>query len=138
CAWRRARPAPPARAPAPPARESEAELRAAVERYSAWREHVRPFLIENIGWFIGGFLVVAGSLYFLREAWGSFAQLGRQMLIVATALAYAGGFVGVALWLKRKHGLRTASRAMAYVGLALVPVAAVAASRTFALRVWAW
>ncbi len=133
-----ARTARPAPAPALPARGSEAELHAAVQRYSAWREHVRPFLIENIGWFIGGFLVVAGSLYFLREAWGSFAQLGRQMLIVATALAYAGGFVGVALWLKRNHGLDTASRAMAYVGLALVPVAALAASGTFELRVWAW
>jgi hypothetical protein len=133
-----AHPSRTAPAAAPPPRGSKDELRAAVQRYSAWREHVRSFLIENIGWFIGGFLVVAGSLYFLREAWGSFAQLGRQMLIVATSLAYAAGFVGVALWLKRKHGLATASRAMAYVGLALVPVAALAASGTFELRVWAW
>jgi hypothetical protein len=130
----------PAKAPAapPPARGSAGELRAAVARYSAWREHVRPFLIENIGWFIGGFLVVAGSLYFLREAWGSFAQLGRQMLVLGTALSYAAGFVGVAFWLKRSHGLATASRAMAYVGLALVPVAALAASGVFDLNVLAW
>src|SRR5438552_3147760 len=39
-----------------PARGSEAEIREAVARYSAWREHVRPFLIANIGWFISGFL----------------------------------------------------------------------------------
>jgi len=38
--------------------------------------------------------------------------------------------VGVALWLKRNHGLDTASRAMAYVGLALVPVAALAPAVT--------
>ena len=121
-----------------PARGSSAEVRAAVEEHSAWRAHIRPFLVENIGWFIGGFLIIAGSLYFLREAWGSFAELGRDLLIVATALAYAGGFVGVGLWLKRSHGLATASRAMAYVGLSLLPVAALGCSGTFALRPLAW
>jgi hypothetical protein len=134
-------PAPPpplVLAPAPALRDSAAEVREAVEQYSAWREQVRPFLIENIGWFIGGFLVVAGSLYFLHSAWDQLAQLGRVLLIVATALAYSGAFVGFALWLKRAHGLATASRAMACVGLALLPVAALSCSGTFALRPLAW
>lgn len=129
---------PPAGGAAAPARGTRAETKRAVETYSAWSAHVRPFLVENIGWFIGGFLIVAGSLYFLREAWGSFAQLGRHLLVVATALVYAAGFVGVALWLKTKHGLESASRAMAYVGLALVPVATLAASGTFAISGLAW
>src|ERR1700730_10581308 len=124
--------------PVPVFRGSAAEVREAVEQYSAWREHVRPFLIDNIGWCIGGFLVVAGALYFLNGAWDQLAQLGRNLLIVATALAYSGAFVGFALWLKRAHRLATASRAMAYVGLALLPVAALSCSGTFALRPLAW
>src|SRR6202048_3902032 len=62
--------------PVPAFRGSAAEVREAVEQYSAWREHVRPFLIDNIGWFIGGFLGRARSRSFLESAWGPLAPPG--------------------------------------------------------------
>ncbi len=113
---------PGAAAPLPP-RGSEAEAKAAVAAYSAWSETLRPLLLENLPWFVGGFLVIAGSLYFIREAWGAFAAVGRHVLAVSVLLAYAAGFVGVGLWLKKQKPLASASRAMSYVGLSLLPVA---------------
>ena len=125
-----AAPRKPARQPLP-ARGSDAEVRAAVARYSAWNESVRPFLVENVGWFIGGFLVIAGSLFWIRLAWNAFEAVGRHLLSVTVLLAYAAGFVGVGFWLKKKQALPTASRAMAYVGLSLLPVALLSAAALF-------
>ncbi|MBS2023837.1 MAG: hypothetical protein JST92_15645, partial [Deltaproteobacteria bacterium] len=113
----------PPRPPPPPKGPSAGER--ARER---WRSQVRPILLENVGWFIGGFLVIAGSIYFIQEAWGGFQALGRHILLVAVALAYAGAFVGVGVWFKSKYNLNTASHAMATVGLCLLPVAMISAA----------
>ena len=121
-----------------PERGSTAEVQAAVASYSAWSEAVRPFLVENIGWFIGGFLVIAGSLYGIREAWGAFEAVGKHLLAVVVLLGYAAAFVGVGLWLKKKQALPTASRAMAYVGLSLLPVSVLSAADLFASSRLGW
>ena len=120
------------------AREQRAAERRA-RRTQQWDESIKPFIAENVLWFLGGFLIILGSLYFIRLAWGLTGVVGRHLLLVSIALAYAAAFVGVGLWFKRKHNLTTPSRAMAYVGLSLLPVALLETADAFntSRAVWA-
>ncbi len=77
----RVEPAPVAAPPPPPVEEPVVEAQpveeveeddvpgtddALVEEASTWHRIWKPFLSESVGWFVGGFLILAGTLYWSR------------------------------------------------------------------------
>ncbi len=45
-----------------------------IESASQWSAIVKPFLLDNVGWFVGAFLVVAGFIVLIVSFWGSIEQ----------------------------------------------------------------
>jgi hypothetical protein len=105
-----------------PLPRNEAPVRS-VPAKSWWKEHIRPNLsVETIVWFVGAFLLIAGSIYFVHESQGLF----RALLVSGMLAAYAWGFgeAGRRLALQRK--LPGAGRVLAAIACALGPIAAAA------------
>ena len=76
-----------------------------IERESPWSSTWKPFLYENVGWFVGAFLLLSGSFYFVAESQG----VARTLLVTGLLAAYATGF-----WFGGRHlagrGLTIAGR----------------------------
>jgi len=84
-------------------------------------------LYENVGWFIGALLVLAGSIYGVREAWSSLDDSGRFLTVGGAFFAYHAGFIGLGALLAKK-GPR-AGQALSGIGMLLLPITAVAFMR---------
>ncbi len=98
----------------------------AVEAVSTWRSVWRPFLYESIGWFIGAFLVVTGSVYFVALGWSGMSTLGRGLTIFGLAAGYSAAFSVVGALLLRREGLAGAGRVVSLIGSAMAPFAPLA------------
>jgi hypothetical protein len=73
-------PEPPAFTPSPHPRQraragwrpaAPNPLEKALQTLSGWPKLIAPFLMQNIGWFIGGFCFVAGALFLIANTRGS-------------------------------------------------------------------
>jgi hypothetical protein len=81
---------------------------------------VGAVLYENIGWFLGALLVLAGSVYGVREAWLAFGETGRYLTVGSAFFVYHLMFVGLAALLAARAD--TASRVVAGIGVGLLPI----------------
>ncbi|HEX8699144.1 MAG TPA: hypothetical protein VF815_09935, partial [Myxococcaceae bacterium] len=63
-----------------------------VEETSTWDRIWRPFLYESIGWFVGAFLILAGTLYFVFESWAGMTSLSRSLVVFGMTAFYSVGF----------------------------------------------
>jgi hypothetical protein len=100
----------------------ELALKAAGRRWAAFT----PFLVQNIGWFIGGFCFVAGSMFLVTYTSGYAKALSVwASLTLYVFLLLWGGFY---LRLKRPE-LRTAALMLLCLSVALIPLALAAAAR---------
>ena len=45
-------------------------LERTLKTVSGWHALIAPFLVQNIGWFIGGFCFVAGSVFLVSYTTG--------------------------------------------------------------------
>jgi hypothetical protein len=87
---------------------------------------VGSWIYENIGWFLGATLVLAGSLYGVREAWQTLGDVPRHLVVSGALLGYHAGFVGVgAVVARRSQG---PGRVLSGIGWLLLPVVFVALS----------
>jgi hypothetical protein len=84
----------------------------------------KAVLYERVGWLIGFMLVLAGSIYGVREAWLALDETGRDLTIGGAFFAYHAAFIGMGALIARK-GPR-AGRVLSAIGTSLLPVAAVA------------
>lgn len=75
---------------------------------------------ENIGWFIGALLVLAGSVYGVREAWNALGDVARHAVVAGALLAYHAAFVGAGAALSRASA--SAGRVLATIGAGLLPM----------------
>jgi hypothetical protein len=91
---------------------------------STWDREVRPLLNENVGWFVGALLVLAGSIYGVREAWRSFGGVARHLVVGGALVAYVAAFVGLARFVAKRS--EATARVLGSIGIALLPVASVA------------
>lgn len=91
---------------------------------STWDREVRPLLNENVGWFVGALLVLAGSIYGVREAWRSFGGVARHLVVGGALVAYVAAFVGLSRFVARRS--EATARVLGSIGIALLPVASVA------------
>jgi hypothetical protein len=101
-------------APSPPG-----ALERTLHALSGWPRALAPFLVQNIGYFVGGFLFVAGSVFLVSYT----AGFGRGVTVLAvltgyTLLLVAGGYV-----LRRKRpDLVLAGGVLMSLGLLLMPL----------------
>lgn len=97
-----------------------------LEAASSWRTVWKPFLSESIGWFIGAFLIVAGTFYWVAESWSSMTSVTRSLAVFALAAGYSAGFAAWSRFLDRREATRGAARVLALIGAVIAPLAAVA------------
>jgi hypothetical protein len=90
-----------------------------VERESPWRRHFRPFLYENVGWFVGAFLLIAGSVHLVGDSQGT----RRALLMLVLLSAYAAGFFLAGRHLV-KRGQVLAGRVVSSIATGIAPIAA--------------
>ena len=108
-------------APAPSALES------ALLRLSGWPRWLAPFLVQNIGWFIGGFCLVAGAVFLVVNSSG----LLHALLVWGSLSASSTLLVGAGYQLRRR-ALILASNVLLILGLLLGTLALAMALRLFA------
>lgn len=81
---------------------------------------VRSFLYENVGWFVGVLLVLAGSVYGVREAWRTLDGVARHAVVAGALLGYHAGFTGLARLLASRS--RAAGAVLSAVAVGLLPI----------------
>jgi hypothetical protein len=108
---------------APPVRSIAARV---VEETSSWDRLWRPFLYESIAWFLGAFLILAGTLYFVFESWAGMTSLSRSLVVFGLTAFYSVGFSAWGAFLMRREELRNAGRILGLLGSAVAPLAGVA------------
>jgi hypothetical protein len=101
-------------------------LERAMQAMAGWPALIAPFLVQNIGWFIGGLCFVAGSIFLVTYTTGfaktltSFAVLSVYTLL----LLWAGYQIR-----RRQPALEMSSSALLILGMLLVPLNVAAAVR---------
>lgn len=108
---------------APPVRSIAARV---VEETSTWDRLWRPFLYESIAWFLGAFLILAGTLYFVFESWAGMTSLSRSLVVFGMTAFYSVGFSAWGAFLMRRQELRNAGRILGLLGSAVAPLAGLA------------
>ncbi|HYH97275.1 hypothetical protein [Hyalangium sp.] len=108
---------------APPVRSIAARV---VEETSTWDRLWRPFLYESIAWFLGAFLILAGTLYFVFESWAGMTSLSRSLVVFGMTAFYSVGFSTWGAFLTRRVELRNAGRILGVIGSAVAPLAGLA------------
>jgi len=126
-----ARPPPPPPAPAPllhvEPRKATLDDRV-VEEASVWHRIWKPFLHESVGWFIGGFLILAGTLYGVYDAWGAMSGTAHALTVFGVAAAWTAGLAAWARFLSRREATKPAGRVLALIAGAVAPLAPLALS----------
>ncbi len=97
-----------------------------VEETSTWDRLWRPFLYESIAWFVGAFLILAGTLYFVFESWAGMTSLSRSLVVFGMTAFYSVGFSAWGAFLARRAALRNAGRILGLIGSAVAPLAGLA------------
>ncbi len=94
-------------------------LAEAVEVVSGWPRLVAPFLVQNIGWFIGGFCFVAGTLFLLSVTTG----FVNALVILASLAVYTGFLSWAGYAIRRKSpDLRTSGNVLLTISMLLAPL----------------
>jgi hypothetical protein len=97
-----------------------------VEQASRWHRIWKPFLNESVGWFIGGFLILVGTLYWVADAWGTMSGITRSLTVFGFAAAWTVGFAAWARFLSRRESTQRAGRLLALIAAAVAPLPPVA------------
>ncbi|GKT09387.1 hypothetical protein [Desulforhabdus sp. TSK] len=101
-------------------------LERALRTLSGWPALVVPFLAQNIGWFIGGFCFVAGSILLVSYTSG----FVKTLTVAAVLLAYTLFILWAAYRLRLKRPeLETSSSVLFSLGALLVPLNVAASVR---------
>ncbi|MGE6758523.1 hypothetical protein ACQKGO_10955 [Corallococcus interemptor] len=97
-----------------------------VEKTSTWRSVWRPFLYESIAWFIGAFLILSGTLYFVFESWDGMTSVTRSLTVFLMTVGYSVGFSVWGGYLARRESLRKPGHILGLIGSAVAPLGGVA------------
>ena len=110
----------------PPPRRARTSAARVVEEVSTWDTVWRPFLYESIGWFIGAFLIVAGSLYLAFDSWAGLTSFSRSLVVFGMTAGYSAAFSVCGALLARREALAGAGRILGLIGASVGPFAGVA------------
>jgi hypothetical protein len=126
----------PAAAPAPKtpaevvhpleAREAPGPDVRLVEAASSWSRVWKPFLTDSVGWFVGGFLILAGTFWFVADAWAGMTSTVRAVTVFGLAAGWTLAFAAWAKFLFRREATTPAARMLERLAAAMAPLAPVA------------
>ena len=104
-----------------------------IESTSQWSSMIKPFLLDNVGWFVGAFLVVAGFAVLIVTFWNSIEQnrvLMHSVVFLCLTLA-TGMFFTVAYFMRQRYPeLESSSNVLLVIVALLVPLVFAAALLT--------
>ena len=96
-----------------------------VEAFSRESKLLKPFLLDNVGWFIGGFLVIAGFVALVTTLWTGIKEheiLMRSIVFLAV-IGSTGLFFALAYFMRLKHPeLETSSNVLLIIVSLLIPL----------------
>jgi tetratricopeptide (TPR) repeat protein len=104
-----------------------------VEAVSEWSQVLKPFLIDNVGWFVGAFLIVAGFVVLITTFWQNIEenQILMASLVFVSLVAATGFFFAVAYFMRVKRpALETSSNVLLIIVSLLIPLVFAAAALT--------
>lgn len=108
------------------AREPESVDERVVQEASAWSRVWKPFLTDSVGWFVGGFLILAGVYYLVADAWADMTSLVRAGTVFGLAAGWTLAFFAWAKFLLRREVTAPAGRMLERLAAAMAPLATVA------------
>jgi hypothetical protein len=115
------------------AEDQPSPIQRLVDAASKWSAVAKPFLLDNVGWFVGAFLIVAGFVVLIVSFWGSIEQNRILMhTLVYFALAIATGmFFAAAYFMRLKYPqLENSSNVLLVIVALLIPLVFAAAILT--------
>jgi len=104
-----------------------------VDATSKWSTVLKPFLMDNVGWFVGAFLVVAGFGILIVTFWSSIEQnqILMHSLVYASLAIATGAFFSTAYFMRRKYPeLESSSNVLLVIVALLIPLVFAAAMLT--------
>lgn len=101
---------------------------AAPVRPGLW-QRLGPAFAENLMFFLGGFLLLAGALYFVSTAWTTMTGAAQLLVIEGGILCFGAALVGAGRLLNRDGTLDDLDRVLATAGGACTAFAALAVGR---------
>jgi hypothetical protein len=130
----------PRQAVAPPERRSFAEeeevptpTQRLIDSASQWSSVLKPFLLDNVGWFVGAFLVIAGFVVLIVSFWGSIEQnrILVHSIVYFSLLGTTGMFFAMAYFMRLKYPqLESSSNVLMVIVTLLIPLVFAAAVLT--------
>jgi hypothetical protein len=104
-----------------------------IDAASQWSTVLKPFLVDNVGWFVGAFLVIAGFVVLIVSFWGSIEQnriLMHSLVYISLAVA-TGMFFSMAYFMRLKYPqLESSSNVLLVIVALLIPLVFAAAVLT--------
>jgi hypothetical protein len=97
-----------------------------VEAASSWSRVWKPFLTDSVGWFVGGFLILAGTFWFVADAWAGMTSTVRAATVFGLAAGWTLAFAAWARFLFRREATTPAARMLERLAAAMAPLAPVA------------
>lgn len=104
-----------------------------IDATSQWAAVIKPFLLDNVGWFVGAFLVVAGFVVLIVTFWGSIEQnpILMNSLVYASLLVATGVFFSAAYFMRLRYPqLQSSSNVLLVIVVLLIPLVFAAAMLT--------
>jgi len=104
-----------------------------VEAVSEWSQVLKPFLLDNVGWFVGAFLIIAGFVVLITTFWRNIEenQILLSSLVFFSLVATTGFFFAVAYFMRVKRpALETSSNVLLIIVSLLIPLVFAAAALT--------
>ena len=103
-----------------------AALEQTVKAVSGLPKMIAPFLVQNIGWFISGFLFLSGCIFLVTYTQGFSRSLIISLILSAYTLLLIGGAYKLLL---RKPELRAAASVLFTIGMLMIPLSIAASVR---------
>ncbi len=104
-----------------------------INSASHWSSLLKPFLIDNVGWFVGGFLLIAGFVVLIVTFWSSIEQNRVLMhsLVYLSLAATTGVLFSMAYFMRVRYPqLETSSNVLLVLVSLLIPLVFAAAVLT--------
>jgi tetratricopeptide (TPR) repeat protein len=104
-----------------------------IDSASRWSSLLKPFLLDNVGWFIGTFLVIAGFVVLIVSFWGSIERnpiLMHSLVYFSLAIATAFFFSAAYFMRLRYPQLESSSNVLLVIVALLIPLVFASAALT--------
>ncbi|MDV6030226.1 MAG: hypothetical protein F9B45_08980 [Phycisphaera sp. RhM] len=127
------RPTPAARSFAVEDEEFPSATQRLIDSASQWSAVLKPFLLDNVGWFVGAFLVIAGFVVLIVSFWGNIEQNQVLMhsLVYLSLATTTGMFFAMAYFMRLKYPqLESSSNVLLVIVALLIPLVFAAAVLT--------